>query len=102
MSDMFNKKINRRAIFSDETSSFRIPVQPRWRDRVLVRIRTFKDNIDKVEIVTDRLTRIIMEKEKVKDILIITKPSFLLMLKISDIIFVYIKMRKRFIILRLE
>ncbi len=64
MSDMFNKKINRRAIFSDETSSFRIPVQPRWRDRVLVRIRTFKDNIDKVEIVTDRLTRIIMEKEK--------------------------------------
>lgn len=47
------KKLNKWAVFSDETSDYRYPVEPTWRDKVTVKIRTLKDDVDQITIIWD-------------------------------------------------
>lgn len=47
------KKLNRWAVFSDETSAYRYPIEPTWRDKVTVKIRTLKDDVDQINIIWD-------------------------------------------------
>ncbi len=48
MRDEQNRELNRRALFADETSDYRRPEEADEGDRVLLRFRTAKDNVDAV------------------------------------------------------
>ena len=50
-SKIFNEKINKEAIFSDETENFRNPVEPSKNDYITISIRTAQDNVDNVYII---------------------------------------------------
>lgn len=44
--------LNRNALFTDETKNYRTPVQPLQHEKVTIRFRTEKDNVDAVYLVT--------------------------------------------------
>ena len=54
-------KLNKRALYSDETVNYRKPVEPRTGDTVTIRFRTGKDNVDAVFLISKEL-RIRMNK----------------------------------------
>ncbi len=56
-------RIDTRALFSDETSQYRIPMEVNPGDRVKVLFRTAKDNVDEVFFISGE-SRILMEKEQ--------------------------------------
>ena len=41
-------KINQQALYADETASYRIPLEPEAGERVTLRFRTAKDDVDRV------------------------------------------------------
>ena len=45
---------NKEALFSDGTELYRSPCEPQFHDTVTLRIRTGKDNIDSVVLVTSK------------------------------------------------
>ena len=45
--------IKKKALFSDTTENFVIPFEPRAYDRITIRFRTARDNVDSVYIVLD-------------------------------------------------
>ncbi len=47
------RELNQGAVFSDGTDRFRIPMEPEPFQKVAVRIRTAKDNVDSVEVIAD-------------------------------------------------
>lgn len=46
---------NKRGVFSDETEQYRTPFQPKAGDDVKIRIRTLKNNVDKVYLISGAL-----------------------------------------------
>ena len=48
MSEQTQGHLNRRALFADETSDYRIPEEPDEGDLVRYRFRTGRDNADRV------------------------------------------------------
>jgi len=54
--------LNINAIFSDETTNFRKPEEPKLNDKVSIKIRTGKDNVDKVFLCICENEKIEMEK----------------------------------------
>lgn len=46
MAEQFTNKINRQALFADETSDYRMPEEPDAGEQVMLRFRTAKDNAD--------------------------------------------------------
>ena len=65
-------KINKRALFADETLDYRIPEEPEVGEWVTLRFRTKKDNVDRVYYVADEV-KLPMEKPHPILCLIITK-----------------------------
>jgi len=55
--------IKKKALFSDTTANFVTPFEPRAYDRVRIRFRTGKNNVEKVFIISD-CTKVLMLKEK--------------------------------------
>ncbi len=47
------RELNQGAVFSDGTDRFRIPMEPEPFQKVAIRIRTAKDNVDSVEVIAD-------------------------------------------------
>ena len=45
-------KINQEALYADESSVYRIPLEANTGDRVKLRFRTGKDNVDKVLVIS--------------------------------------------------
>lgn len=45
--------LNRRALFSDETENYRMPVEPERNEEVTIKFRTYRYNVDKVVLVTN-------------------------------------------------
>lgn len=54
-------KINQQALYADESSVYRIPLEAKPGDRVTLRFRTGKDNVDKVYVISGE-SRWAMEK----------------------------------------
>lgn len=50
------KELNQEAVFSDGTSMFRIPMEPEPGQEVIIRIRTEKNNVDKIELIADNFS----------------------------------------------
>ncbi|MGE4213566.1 MAG: glycoside hydrolase family 13 protein [Anaerotignaceae bacterium] len=47
------QKLNKLAVFSDETPAYRYPAEPLWRDKVTVKIRTLKNDAQNITVVWD-------------------------------------------------
>ena len=47
-------KINRQALFVEESEGFRIPLEPKAGDRVKLRFRTAKDNVESVYFISGK------------------------------------------------
>ena len=56
-----NEQIHISALFSDETESFRIPIEPEPFSNVTVRFRTMKENVDFIYLVEDK-RKLLMKK----------------------------------------
>ena len=69
---------NKRAVFSDETESYRMPFEPKTGDTVKIRIRTKRGNVDMVCLVSGQ------EKKKMNQFFMILN-QLILMLVIQKI-----------------
>ncbi len=63
MSDEHNHYLNRKALFADETSDYRVPEEPDAGDQVTLRFRTARGNADRVYYIDDE-TKEASEMEK--------------------------------------
>lgn len=52
MNKNIHLKINREAVFSDETTFFRVPLNPKESDEIKIRLRVLKDDIDYAEMLS--------------------------------------------------
>ena len=57
--------LNKDALFSDETANYRTPFEPEKGDRVTIKFRTWKDNVDYVFIIC-KSQKVLMEKAYTK------------------------------------
>lgn len=58
--------LDKRALFCDETGDYRIPAEPDCGDKVTLRFRTGKDNVDSIYVIMNQ-TELKMEKVESKD-----------------------------------